>query len=104
MGKSQKVRSPTGNVLGGAAKILAPKGLSWVPRAAGLLLGSSLEYHDNLMMKVINELFYGKLTHHDWNTIFISLFQINLTEEGQAFLHRSSKKFSDLDTLLEYLR
>ena len=51
-----------------------------------------------------DEHFYGKPTHHDLNTIFILLFQINVTEEGQAFLHRSSKKFSDLDRLLEYLR
>ena len=29
-------------------KILAPKGLSWVPQAAGLLLGSSLANHEKL--------------------------------------------------------
>ena len=48
-GKSQNVRSPTGNVLGAAANIYAPKGLCWVPQAAGLSLGSSLDSHENLL-------------------------------------------------------
>ena len=34
--------------MGAAAKIYAPKGLSWVPQTAGLLLGSSLAFHSRL--------------------------------------------------------
>ena len=32
------------------------------------------------------------------------LFQVCLTEDGQVYLHKSSRKFSDLNGLVKYLR